>query len=202
MLFGTIRVMLNNMSVITEKDRWFLEGELRDKAPWIIPLNNNFSIGRKEESDLILSSATISRSHANLSIINNELYVRDLNSSNGTFVNGARIKERTLLRHGDLLKMGGIEFRVSRGQPAIAEQQDQTLVGIADKEQDFADSHNLSEREREILYFLVKGFNLQKIGEKLFISPGTVKNHVLKIYKKTDCHTRIELSTAFREFGS
>ncbi|MBB6479225.1 FHA domain-containing protein [Spirochaeta isovalerica] len=185
-----------------EKTQWYLEGETRDKAPWIIPLNENFSIGRLDSSDLILSSGSVSRRHARMNFDGEDLYIQDLNSSNGTFVNGSRIKERSLLRHGDLLKIGQTEFRVSEGMPASGEQEEHTLVGIGDGQLDFSAHYGLSERETEILYFLVKGFNLQDIGDKLFISPGTVKNHVLKIYKKTGSHSRIELATSFREFNS
>ncbi|MBN2656286.1 MAG: FHA domain-containing protein [Spirochaetales bacterium] len=185
-----------------EKTQWYLEGETRDKAPWIIPLSGNFSIGRLESSDLILSSGSVSRRHAKMNFDGEDLYIQDLDSSNGTFVNGSRIRERSLLRDGDLLKIGQTEFRVSEGLPKTKEQEEHTLVGMGDKQQDFTSHYGLSERESEILYFLVKGFNLQDIGEKLFISPGTVKNHVLKIYKKTESHSRIELATMFREFNS
>jgi len=186
----------------TDKTQWYLEGETRDKEPWIIPLSENFSIGRLETSDLILSSGSVSRHHAKMNFSDDDLYIQDLESSNGTFVNGARIKGKSLLRDGDLLQIGQTEFRVSEGMPASREQKEHTIVGVIDQRQDFSSHFGLSERETEILYFLVKGFNLQDIGEKLFISPGTVKNHVLKIYKKTGSHSRIELATSYREFDN
>lgn len=180
---------------------WFLEGELRDSSPWIIPLHDNFSIGRLESSDLILSSTSVSRKHAKLRFESGDLYVTDLNSSNGTYVNGVRLKGKALLRDGDLLKIGQSEFRVAEGLPEETEGADHTLVGLDDGPLDFSSSYNLSERESEILYLLVKGLNLQDIGKKLFISPGTVKNHVLKIYRKTDCHSRIELATKYAGYS-
>lgn len=183
-----------------DSSMWFLEGELRDNSPWIIPLHDNFSIGRLETSDLILSSASVSRRHARLAIAEGELYVTDLKSSNGTFVNGIRSESKALLRDGDLLRIGVSEFKVVEGSPVEREQKDHTIIGFTDGREDFSARFGLSDRETDILYFLVRGFNLQEIGEKLFISPGTVKNHVLKIYKKTDCHTRIELSTLFSKF--
>ncbi|MBV9987945.1 MAG: response regulator transcription factor [Chitinophagaceae bacterium] len=42
----------------------------------------------------------------------------------------------------------------------------------------------LSERETEILRNMVSGLDYKKIGEKLFISPNTVRNHISKIYDK------------------
>lgn len=187
---------MNNDRVI-----WFLEGELRDNSPWIIPLHDNFSIGRLETSDLILSSNAVSRRHAKMAIMEGDLYITDLKSSNGTYINGIRQEDRSLLRDGDLLKIGASEFRVVSGSPAEAGHKEHTLVGVTDERQDFSERYGLSDRETEILYFLVRGYNLQDIGEKLFISTGTVKNHVLKIYKKTDSHSRIELSTLYSKFN-
>jgi DNA-binding NarL/FixJ family response regulator len=42
----------------------------------------------------------------------------------------------------------------------------------------------LSEREIEILKNMVAGLDYRQIGEKLFISPNTVRNHISKIYDK------------------
>jgi pSer/pThr/pTyr-binding forkhead associated (FHA) protein len=40
------------------------------------------------------------------------MYIRDLDSSNGTFVNGSRIYDETEIRSGDMLKLGRVELRV------------------------------------------------------------------------------------------
>ena len=187
-----------------EKDnsqvQWFLEGKLRDNSPWIIPIHSSaFYIGRLDSSDLILSSSSVSRrKHAELIIHRNDLYITDLNSKNGTYVNGKQQSSRTLLHNDDLLKIGISEFKVFSKIIAQEEESNNTLIGFNnEKEISFAEFYHLSMRESEILYFLIKGLSLQIIGEKLFISTGTVKNHVLKVYKKTDCHSRIELSTKY-----
>ena len=52
--------------------------------------------------------------------------------------------------------------------------------------------HQLSEREREILMFMVEGNNYKKIAEKAFISYETVRTHVKKIYKKLHVASRSE----------
>ncbi len=189
-----------------EKDsnriQWFLEGELRDNSPWIIPLHNNFSIGRLETCDLILSSSSVSRKHARLAMNENDLMITDLQSSNGTYINGKQLDGQNILRNGDLLKIGISEFKVYSKEVVRRDLNDHTFVGFIDGGQTFEEFYSLSARETEILFFLIKGFNLQEIGEKLFITPGTVKNHVLKIYKKTACHSRIELSTKHTEYKS
>jgi len=186
-----------------EQVQWFLEGELRDNSPWIIPIHSDtFLIGRLDSSDLILTSSSVSRKHAELKISNDDLFITDLKSKNGTLVNGKNQKEKTLLHNGDLLKIGISEFKIFTKVTYREENSSRTEIGFSDNsEKSFAEFYNLSERESEVLYFLLKGLSLKVIGEKLFISAGTVKNHVLKIYKKTDSHSRIELSTRYSEFS-
>ena len=50
----------------------------------------------------------------------------------------------------------------------------------------------LSERELEVLRLVAAGLSPQEIGEKLFITIGTVRNHVKNIYSKLDAHNRLE----------
>lgn len=53
---------------------------------------------------------------------------------------------------------------------------------------------NLSEREKEVFYLLVRGKSTQQIADKLFVSPYTVKAHTRSIYAKLDIHSRNELN--------
>ncbi|WP_160679199.1 LuxR C-terminal-related transcriptional regulator [Clostridium sp. C8-1-8] len=50
----------------------------------------------------------------------------------------------------------------------------------------------LSEREKEVLKLVKLGYTNSEIGEKLFISTGTVKRHIINIYSKLDVHTRTQ----------
>jgi predicted component of type VI protein secretion system len=68
-------------------------------------------IGRSVESKLRVPLASVSRQHCELVEDDDELVVRDLKSSNGTFVNKERIKSRELLP-GDLLAVGPVVFVV------------------------------------------------------------------------------------------
>lgn len=53
--------------------------------------------------------------------------------------------------------------------------------------------HRVSEREAEIIRWIIQGYNNQEIGEQLFISPHTVKNHLYSIYRKLGVKSRFEL---------
>ncbi len=52
------------------------------------------------------------------------------------------------------------------------------------------EDHGLTEREVEILRGLVDGLTKREVGERLFISPHTVDNHVRNVYEKLHVHSR------------
>lgn len=63
-------------------------------------------IGRKGSAEVPLGDATVSWEHARLTIDGIEVYIEDLDSRNGTFVNDRRIRERTRLDDGDYVRLG------------------------------------------------------------------------------------------------
>ena len=69
-------------------------------------------IGRGRTADLVLHEATISRAHALFGYEGNEVFVQDLDSTNGTMVNGERAR-RTMLADGDEVRMGKLVLRFS-----------------------------------------------------------------------------------------
>ena len=66
------------------------------------------TIGRELDNDLVVEDPRVSRHHAQLLLQHDRYVLRDLDSSNGTFVNGARITT-VLLAPGDRLSFGGVE---------------------------------------------------------------------------------------------
>jgi DNA-binding NarL/FixJ family response regulator len=60
---------------------------------------------------------------------------------------------------------------------------------------------NLSDREREILKLVAKGFNFGEIGKLVGISPHTVTSHVKKIYRKLAVHSRGEAVYEAQKMG-
>ena len=75
--------------------------------------------GRQEDCRLRIKSSQVSRKHCQLFEKNGLLLVKDLGSSNGTFVNGKKINGQQVMEPGDELGIGPIVFRVEKiGQPA------------------------------------------------------------------------------------
>lgn len=79
--------------------------------PAVIRLKLPTVIGRSSDATLKIKSSWISRSHCQIDQFEGELTVRDLASSNGTYVNGHRIAEVTYLSPGDELRIGPLTFR-------------------------------------------------------------------------------------------
>jgi transcriptional regulator with AAA-type ATPase domain len=68
-------------------------------------------IGRSEDSDLVLHDLAVSERHARLEPTERALWVRDLGSRNGTFVDGVPVQIATV-RHGSILRVGRTDLRV------------------------------------------------------------------------------------------
>ncbi|MCC6323116.1 MAG: FHA domain-containing protein [Phycisphaerales bacterium] len=80
-----------------------------------LPTNQPQLVGRSSEA-LPISDTTVSRRHAELTPDDGEWWIRDLNSQNGTWVNGVQITERTRLRLGDQVRTGATLFVFGRAE--------------------------------------------------------------------------------------
>lgn len=93
---------------------WFLSGRMRPGEPVMrIPVNHDsFTIGRRNGLHLAIPSARVSGRHAELLLVGGHLFLRDLGSTNGTFVNHERLDRTRRLEEGDHIEFADIEFRV------------------------------------------------------------------------------------------
>ena len=80
--------------------------------------------------------------------------------------------------------------RAYNGKGMLSPEASQALVRSVTKPKPLG--HDLTDRELEVLALIVKGLNNTEIGEHLFISTSTVKNHVSNILAKLDAVTRSE----------
>ena len=68
------------------------------------------TLGRRPYNDIVVDNLAISGEHAVLHMIGGDVYLEDLNSTNGTYVNGQRVA-RCVLSEGDLVTLGHSDFR-------------------------------------------------------------------------------------------
>lgn len=90
-----------------------ITGEFSGKE---ISVDRDMLIGRHQDADILLQAAEISRRHAALVLKDNALWVQDLKSSNGTFVNDLKVDGEVLLKEGDIVQFASQKFSVL--QPA------------------------------------------------------------------------------------
>ena len=85
----------------------------------IFPLNQRVTLGRHPANVVQLDDREVSKEHAVIEAVGGVFRIKDLNSSNGTFVNGRRVAELSL-RDGDEIRLGAtrLQFRVSGSAPA------------------------------------------------------------------------------------
>lgn len=93
---------------------WLLSGQLgADEAVRSIRIEGSpFLVGRHSKAALTIPSPTVSNVHAELRVEGGVLYVKDLGSTNGTFINGERVEGEFTVASGDLLQFAEIVFRV------------------------------------------------------------------------------------------
>ena len=93
---------------------WILESS----EPLIVlrlPENSVKTVGRTARADFILEAPLVSRLHCRLTAAaSDQLVVEDLESTNGILVNGKPV-ERSVLKTGDVLTVGRVEFRILPG---------------------------------------------------------------------------------------
>lgn len=93
------------------KTEWSLKANNTALNNRVYPLSQVTLIGRASECDISMAIAHLSRRHAELRVEDGLLYVKDLGSANGTFVNGKRIAEARV-RRGDELRLDTLSFGV------------------------------------------------------------------------------------------
>lgn len=86
-----------------------ITGELTGQE---ISIDRDMLVGRHQSADIVLQAGEISRKHAAFLLKDQGLWLQDLNSSNGTFVNDLRIEHETLLKQGDIVQFASLKFSV------------------------------------------------------------------------------------------
>jgi pSer/pThr/pTyr-binding forkhead associated (FHA) protein len=143
------------------------------------------TIGRKPGNNLVLEwDGAVSRYHAELEFAAGCWFVTDLDSANGTWVNGKRIDAKKALRVGDELRVGDTSL---------------FLVGdVSDSASTTSPAHKaptLTVKQREVLRELCRPqakdgrapcSTTKDIASRMFVGEAAVKAHLISLYEKFD----------------
>ena len=77
------------------------------------------TVGRVEDNTFQIADGSVSSHHAEILLQGSDIVIRDLNSTNGTFINGEKITE-TILKPGQTLRLGQVELKIDDGKPVTA----------------------------------------------------------------------------------
>ncbi len=85
------------------------------------------TIGRKHINDLHLDDLSVSGTHAKILTVGKDSFIEDLNSTNGTFINGKKI-QKTPIKHLDLIKIGEYELRYLNDVASVDNDMEKTVI--------------------------------------------------------------------------
>jgi pSer/pThr/pTyr-binding forkhead associated (FHA) protein len=84
-------------------------------------------IGRSSELDMVLVEDMVSRKHAKITVASGKVTIQDLGSTNGTFVNGEKIKQ-TRLKEGDRILIGTSILKLVASDPSVVREIDSKSI--------------------------------------------------------------------------
>lgn len=123
-------------------------------------------IGRGEGVDFALSDHTVSHRHALIDCTGNQIWIKDLDSINGVWLNGERIFEKTNLQPGDCIQFGQSKFSL----PVVEKEVEQTVILHCLDRTSLPEE--MDRRRLGLIYSITAEFsagqNITYIGEKIF----------------------------------
>jgi hypothetical protein len=145
------------------------------------------SSGRAPSNDIVLEDPQVSALHAVVDQLSAGCVFRDLGSANGTFVNGKRIADAAVLRHGDQVRLGTTDI-IYRGPGP----------GTATKTTPLAAAPSLTAREHDVLVALCRPLaegdlfcepaTASQVAQVLMVSEDAVKKDLVRLYRKFGIH--------------
>jgi pSer/pThr/pTyr-binding forkhead associated (FHA) protein len=152
-----------------------------------------YIVGRAKRVAIVLPDLTLSRRHARLIRSKNSLIVEDLDSCNGTFVNGERISKQSAEIY-DEIRFGGVLCKLAASPLAAADFEDVETTSTAPLPGGTTIGFDeLTRAQLEVLQLVLQGLDEAAIASRLNRSVHTVHTHLKAIFRQFDVHSRAEL---------
>lgn len=153
-----------------------------DGRVWSHRLGESASIGRGEHCDIRLDDARISTDHAEVNRHGASWLLSDLDSRNGTLVNGKRLEGTCRLRDGDVIQVGPrrLEAQIPASSPTSRDRS--RSVELSDIERELAAA--LAAPFREAGSFAARPPTHRQLAERLNLSESTAKRRLATLAQK------------------
>jgi pSer/pThr/pTyr-binding forkhead associated (FHA) protein len=158
-------------------------------------------VGRGSEADVQLDDESASRRHALFRVLSAGPIVEDLDSRNGTFVNGIPVVGRAHLSQGDRIALGSCLVEVI---PLSAQGSDEPVTRPMSR--DFRGGlagslTALSPREQHVFPMLASGMSAREIALQLGVGVKTIETYRMRIRHKLGLTTRAQIVRFALEAG-
>jgi EAL domain-containing protein (putative c-di-GMP-specific phosphodiesterase class I) len=194
--------------------QWYLESVADAGKEWTTQISCvPFVIGRADDCDLKLADRRISRHHSEIRKSGELLWIRDLKSTNGIYVNQQKIENALLLEPNHTISIGKYKFKVKSTSSSPSVNEYETIHATLSDELTNLDSNFYQGKFRELIYKrsviphfqpLIQFSNMAEIGFEIL---GRIRNNGLPSNpaKLLDIAETLgygsELSSLFREAG-
>ena len=195
-----------------ETVKWYLEAVADTDREWMVAVKPlPFIIGRDEDCELKLTAKRISRRHSEIRESGDHLWIRDLESTNGTFVNHKKIEQAELLESGDIISIGDFNFYIKNVESNTTSTMSKTISMDISQELNYLDSMRPKLRallfERTVIpHFqpIVKFSDMTVTGYEILgrIPNGDLPSNPSELLEMAQClGYASELSALFRDVG-
>jgi len=128
------------------------------------------TIGRVEDNTFPIAESSVSSHHCEILLKGSDVVVKDLNSTNGTFINGERITEAPL-KPGQTLRLGQVELKLDGPASSAKKQLDATMVIPQGVKRDEIGTHVMAGKMAEKAGFQKRSNTLNRV---FFIGGGII----------------------------
>jgi EAL domain-containing protein (putative c-di-GMP-specific phosphodiesterase class I) len=194
--------------------QWYLESVTVADKEWLVNIASvPFVIGRSDGCNLKLVDDRISRHHSEIHISGDLLWIRDLQSTNGTYVNQNRIEQAQLLEQNDIVSIGNYQFKVRSIASSGCCTDSETMFETHTKEFKSFDSSALEPKLRELIQNrsviphyqpILRFSDMVNVGYEILgrVSDDSIPSNPSELLDIAEClGCGSELSSLFREVG-
>jgi DNA-binding CsgD family transcriptional regulator len=177
---------------IVVKHRLILLGQL-DAAGLVFSLDRcqKYIVGRASTSDIVIRHESVSRTHAEVTLLDPGIAIKDLGSRNGTFVDEDRVTAGELLP-AQRIRFGQVSFVLAAIGGVQEENSEVPTANCASSPTTGIAKPRLTPGRGRVFDLLVLGQSEKEIAGRLKLSASTVHHHIQAIYRAMGVTTRAE----------